>query len=146
MGLSEEILREEISGDDDDANGHDATQAALTHLELLKRSYQRQGGWEKDASNYKDLFSQVMHSFGHEKKPVDVFGQQMTFQNVQPIEKWSAKGADNMGTFIAPTTWEFMSRDEGRKHHNLLRRTSENYALNGANGKNGTQPHVHVRA
>ncbi|KAI9817884.1 MAG: hypothetical protein M1827_001003 [Pycnora praestabilis] len=147
MNLAEEMLRQELSDDDEEeVTGHDAIQTTLANLELLKRSYQRRGSWDKDASAYKDLFAQLVDTFGHEKKTVEVFGQQMSFQKLQHIDKWSNSGADNIGTFTAPTSWEFMSREEGRKHHNLLRRVSENWAANGTNGKNGVKAHVEVKA
>ena len=98
----------------------DDAQTVVTHLELLKKAYQRQGGWDKDVHIYKELFHQLSSTFHQEK----------TWTGVQDIEKWSSKIAagDTTGTFVAPTSWEFTSIGEAeKKHSNLLRRRSEDW-------------------
>ena len=128
MNVHEEVLRQLVSDENDDISMDEAAPMAMTHLELLKRSYQRAGGWEKDPQSCHELYSQLLDAFGKEK------GWHST-----PIEKWSTKApTDNVGTFTAPTSWEFMSaEDEKKKRQNLLRRASENWAAKGYPGTNG---------
>lgn len=111
MGLHEEILRREIS-DDNDATVEDASRDARVHLELLKRAHQRLGGWVKDRDEYVDLVDEVLSTFQVEGLLKDAL----------PITKWPAKCTDDRGGFKPPTAWDIIVGDEERKHQNWLRR------------------------
>jgi hypothetical protein len=107
MGVHEEILRETDENDD-----MEKAYYANHHLELLKRAYQRNGAWDKSEKSYRELYA-ALKRFG---------------LSVQPIEKWSSKGADTMGTYVIPQEWKLevdeMEVAKGRKRPNWLRVSS----------------------
>jgi hypothetical protein len=63
-----------------------------------------------------------MHVFGSE----DGWKKAQT----QSIDKWQPKGADNLGTWSKPETFEFISSGT-RKHANYLRKLSGTWSLGG---------------
>ena len=100
MGVHEEILRLVIEGDDDDDRTLDTMepQMAKHHLELLKRSYQRLGGWDKSPSTYKLLVEDL----------IKLYKGESAWQGVQGTDKWNTKGTpDSMGRLLPPKNWEF---------------------------------------
>ncbi|KAL9105162.1 MAG: hypothetical protein Q9187_008792, partial [Circinaria calcarea] len=107
MGLHEDILRYTLSDDDEDGEekiqGCDRPLTARKHLELLKRTYQRLGSWDKSPATYKELFVHLVQAFGSDKL------------GIEPIEKWSNKSADAMGTYVAPKAWEIANVKVGKR-------------------------------
>ena len=137
MGVHEEVIRYAIYGDDDgDDDGTrdiDELQIAQEHLELLKRTYQRLGEWDKGSRMYATLYHEL----------AKIHGSKL---GVQPIEKWSPKGADALGTYAAPASWDIAVREEqgGRPasgkgtRKSLLDRARESWF--------GVQDHHHRRS
>jgi tetratricopeptide (TPR) repeat protein len=101
MAVHEEILREI----DEDGDNEKAGLYANGLLELLKRAYQRLGGWDKNEKTYRELFAQLKR-----------FGL-----SVQPIEHWSPKGADSMGVYVTPKEWKLEVGKEGVKKRDLTK-------------------------
>lgn len=128
MAMHEEILRYEVSDDNDMSSVEDASRNARYHLELLKRAYQRLGKWDKPRDTYITLFDEVTSTFQGEE----------LFRDVQPIMKWPSKGADDRGTFKPPTNWGFItSEDEKKQHQNWLKRVSSVQRYDTLTGKGG---------
>lgn len=113
------MIRSTVSDKGDELPIAEASQIAVQHLELLKRAYQRLGGWDKNPQVYADLYQQVAHAFASEAgwkkaKPISV-------------EKWVPKGADSLGIWTRPESFEFMTTD--RKHTNHLRKSSGSWDM-----------------
>ncbi|KAG0653042.1 hypothetical protein D0Z07_0724 [Hyphodiscus hymeniophilus] len=101
MLVHENLLRDTVSDKGEELPAAEAAQIAVQQLERLKRSYQRLGGWDKDAQIYIDLYQQLAHVFGSE----DSWKKAQT----QSVEKWQPKGADSLGTWTKPESFEFMA-------------------------------------
>lgn len=117
LAVHEDVCRQTLTvvedGDIEPAQGAEITK---TQLELMKRSYQRIGGWGagKDGNEVKELYSQLQQNFGSEK----------SFSSVQSVDKWSAKEkADNVGVWSKPSTFDFLNATD-LKHRNYLSRSS----------------------
>jgi hypothetical protein len=118
MAVHEEILRLVVEGDDGDDRTPDtvSSQMAKKHLDLLKRSYLRLGGWDKSPSTYKDLVQGLISMEEYKGKP--------EWQGVQNTDKWTTKEqADTLGTFVAPKEWEFV--DPGSVAEGELKETAK---------------------
>ncbi|RDL37292.1 Uncharacterized protein BP5553_04725 [Venustampulla echinocandica] len=115
MLVHEEVLRDTVSDKGSELPLAEASKIAVQHLELLKRAYQRLGGWDKEPQMYVDLYHQIAHVFGSE----DAWRKSAP----APLEKWQAKGADSLGIWTRPQSFEFI-RTSTRKHSNHLRRSS----------------------
>ena len=124
MAVHEEILRLALYGDDDgddDGLRHDEEVAIVReHLEWLKRTYQRLGEWDKSEQMYRTLYAELAKTYGGKL-------------GVPPIEKWSPKGADAVGAYVSPTTWDITVRGEKsgegqqKKRKSLLARARESW-------------------
>ena len=128
LAVHEEILRHEIDSEEEEITKDDAV-TTRKQLELLRRTYQRNGGWgDKDPKVYHELYQQLSQVFGHETE----------WQGVKPMEKWNINAAtDNEGTFTTPTSWEFMDASEEKlKRRNLLRLTSAQWLKNHHGNRN----------
>ena len=111
MAIHEGCLYSLVNDELDEPMPKNAGKVATAHAELLKRGYQRNGGWgDKEQSNYMDMWSQLQTHFGKDE----------SFKSVQPIDKWPTKGADNLGIYVAPGNWEFLGQDASEKHENVL--------------------------
>ncbi|KAL5348657.1 hypothetical protein ACLOAV_006074 [Pseudogymnoascus australis] len=119
MLVHEDVIRDTVSDKVDELPVSEASQIAVQHLELLKRAYQRLGGWDKDHQVYADLYQQAEHAFGSEAG----------WKKAKPtsVEKWVTKGADSLGIWTRPGSFEFMTTD--RKHTNHLRRSSGSWSM-----------------
>lgn len=115
MLLHEDVLRDTVSDKGEEINQAEAAAIVVRHLELLKRAYQRLGGWDKDPQVYVDLYQQLAHVFGSEENWKNA--------KIQGIEKWSPKGADAVGVWVRPKSFEWMESEGLRKHSNYLRRS-----------------------
>ncbi|KAL2069847.1 hypothetical protein VTL71DRAFT_14526 [Oculimacula yallundae] len=115
MRVHEDILRDAASDKGEEIDQAQAAAIAVRHLDLLKRTYQRLGKWDKQPQSYLDLYQQLAHVFGSEENWKNA--------RIQPIEKWSAKGADNLGVWTKPNTFEWVESEGKRKHVNYLRRS-----------------------
>jgi tetratricopeptide (TPR) repeat protein len=126
--VHEDVLRDTVGDKGDELPLAEASQIAVQHLELLKRAYQRLGGWDKEPQVYVDLYQQVAH----------VFGSEEGWKKAPPasVEKWVPKGADSLGIWTRPASFEFIGA--GRKHANYLRKSSGSWALLG----NGHSPRL----
>jgi len=121
MAVHEALLREEVSDDNEAPVDAESAEIVRGQAELLKRTFQRNGKFDKDASVYTELWEQL-HS---------VFGKEKAFQSVQAPSSWNAKeAADAMGTFVSPTVWE-IAHDKPGQHKNVMhkRRSSGYYLL-----------------
>lgn len=101
MGVHEEILRLVVEGDDDDDRTIDTMTPARAklHLDLLKRSYQRLGKWDKSPKVYKELVDQLLS--------MPVYKNDANFKGVQSTDKWNVKEELSptlkaLGTFTPP--------------------------------------------
>ncbi|KAF2144333.1 uncharacterized protein K452DRAFT_246663, partial [Aplosporella prunicola CBS 121167] len=120
MGVYERVLREVLDayeeyGMIDTAEG---AQLAVTYLELLKRSFLRLGGWDKDAAQYRNLYGQLRELFQ---------GEQAWSANAVASHgiDWNVKEKGNgLGMWKQPASFEFYTESEKMKHQNHLRRTS----------------------
>lgn len=121
MLVHEDVLRDTVSDKGDELPLAEASQIAVQHLELLKRAYQRLGGWDKESQVYVDLYHQVAH----------VFGSEEGWKKAPPasVDKWAPKGADSLGVWTRPESFQFMT--SGRKHANYLRKSSGSWNLVG---------------
>ena len=121
MAVHEEILRYEA--DSEEETGSDDVVVVKKQVGLLRRAYQRNGGWAKDKDErvYSELFQRLGEVFGHKAE----------WQGVKAVEKWNAKEAvadSEGGVFATPTNWEFMDpAEEKAKRRNLLRLRSAHY-------------------
>lgn len=111
MNIHCEILRKEVS-DENTTSTEDARYHTKYHLDLLKRAYQRLGRLDQDEDSYATLFTEIKTTFKGD------------FNDLQPITKWSTKGADDKGTYKAPSNWQILAGEEEKKHQNYLRRVS----------------------
>ncbi|KAN0098801.1 hypothetical protein V8E51_014464 [Hyaloscypha variabilis] len=123
MLIHEDLLRDTVSDKGEELPAAEAAQIAVQQVELLKRSYQHLGGWDKDAQIYIDLYQQLCHVFGSEES--------WKKANTQSVEKWQPKGADSLGTWVKPESFEFMETGNSRKHANFLRKSSGTWSLGG---------------
>lgn len=101
MGLHEEILRLVLYGDEEDGvdADHDLGETARLHLELLKRSYQRLGEFDKSADTYRTLYEELSKQYSGK------------LQSVGHIDRWPKNGAtDSLGTFTTPAKWEIVEK------------------------------------
>jgi hypothetical protein len=119
MAVHEEILWQVVNDTDDNDNDNTtvSAQGIKLHLDLLKRTHQRLGGWDKEPKIYSDLFHDVTTAYK---------GQE-PLQDVHPIGKWPTKGADEKGVFFSPSTWNILEEEEGgpnHHHHSWLWRMS----------------------
>ncbi|KAI9744104.1 MAG: hypothetical protein M1818_002256 [Claussenomyces sp. TS43310] len=107
MGLHEDILRLVFEGDDGDDRTCDVMTAARAraHVDLLKRSYQRLGGWDKEASTYIELVDAVLNMAEYKGKP--------ELKGVQSAKSWKTqeKSEEVKDKFVIPSEWEFLSKD-----------------------------------
>lgn len=122
MLVHEELLRDTVSDKGEELPAAEAASIAVQQLELLKRAYQRLGGWDKDSQVYVDLYQQLSHVFASEDNWKKV--------QTQSVEKWQPKGADKLGTWTKPDSFEFMATGS-RKHANYLRKSSGTWSLGG---------------
>jgi hypothetical protein len=125
MALHEDVLSQIAYGDDEGLSSCDSAAAAVKHAELLKRTYQREGKWDKGLPIYQDLFTQLDRKFVKEKA--------WTEKAPKGIEKWQAKGVDQMGMWSRPSGFEFLVEEKKteapKKHQYVLRRASSNFAI-----------------
>lgn len=130
MAVHEGCLYGLVNDELDEPMPKDAGKVATAHAELLKRGYQRNGGWgDKEQSSYTDMWSQLQTHFGKDE----------SFKSVQPIDKWPTKGADNLGIYVAPGIWEFLGQDASEKHENVLWRLEKNGYDSGYESERGAK-------
>ena len=125
LSLHHEVLSELANSDDEGISKSHGAQIAVTHLELLRASYQRLGGWDKDERSYKELYDRLSQKFEGEKSWKD--------KKLPKIEKWTPKGADQTGMWKKPADFSFMLKEaKAGTHQHALRRTSGSWvtALN----------------
>ncbi|KAK4696787.1 hypothetical protein P7C71_g1188, partial [Lecanoromycetidae sp. Uapishka_2] len=128
IAVHEGCLHDLINEDLDEPLPKDAGKIATAHTELLKRGYQRNGGWEKDQSSYTELYQQLSVSFKSDEH----------WKTVQSIDKWQPKGADALGMYKEPSRWEFLEQDAEEKHENILWKL-ERGVYEGKGGRNGVK-------
>ncbi|KAI6711104.1 hypothetical protein JHW43_006377 [Diplocarpon mali] len=118
MLVHEDLLRE--AAIDEELPPAEAAAIAVQQLELLERSYQRLGGWDKEQQIYFDLYQQL----------TDVFTFEDGWKKAQTrsVETWQFKGADDLGTWTKPDRFVFMAT-ESRKHAKFLRESSGTWTL-----------------
>ncbi|KAF4630298.1 hypothetical protein G7Y89_g7843 [Cudoniella acicularis] len=116
MRVHEEILRLVVDGDDDDDQTIDtvAPEVARRHLDLLKASYQRLGGWDKKASVYQELVDQLLQMPEYKSSPA--------FKGASPIAKWKLnEKTPPKGEFTHPVSWEFVDPENLTESGELLK-------------------------
>jgi len=72
-----------------------------------------------------DLYQQLAHVLASEEAWKKGAGQGLN------IEKWQPKGADGLGVWKRPESFEFISTAGTRKHANYLRKSSGTWSLKG---------------
>lgn len=123
MRIHEELLRETIRDAGDELSEAEACRIALQQIEFLKRTYQRLGKWDKDPSIYVDLFHRLSQEFDGESA--------WKAAKLQSVDKWQPKGADELGVWHRPASFEFMDTKNVSHHENRLRQSS------------GSRPNMH---
>lgn len=135
QGVHENILRLVTEGDDGDDRTLDTMtpERALLQLELLRQSYLRLGGWDKNPEVYAELVGDL--------KAMREFKGSKALQAVPEPRKWNPKeqADESKGTFQAPREWVFVSsgavgedgfvKDGGRRPGSGLRRATSNWGL-----------------
>ncbi|KAJ9664804.1 hypothetical protein H2201_005025 [Coniosporium apollinis] len=134
MAIHEDILRQTLVAIDEDGvlAPEGGAKIASTHMDLLKRAYLRNGGWDKDPASYRELYGQLKGAYAAEQ----AWAANSTA--AQGIEKWSTKDKkDGLGMWQQPASFEFASTRDN-KHENNLRRTSGLSWAEGSGGRNGS--------
>ena len=106
MGVHEDILLFAVEGDDGNDKTVDTLEPATAklHIELLKRSHIRLGGWDKSVAHYQDLVTELLNMKEFRGNPL--------FKGLQTPDKWNPKDKDDgLGKFAAPEHWEFVGSD-----------------------------------
>jgi hypothetical protein len=142
MAVHEEILNQ-ITSDEidlDEVAPEEAASIATRHLDLLKHSHARNGGFpaDKDAASYTELYRALESQLGSQQ----AWKTGISSGAVLSPDKWSAKGFKDtgLGQWAKPVSFEFMSEQEKkRKHINALRRISGRHASGdfGSHHENG---------
>lgn len=109
MGIHENILRRVVEGDDGDDRTQDSTDidSVRKHILLLKQTFLRLRGWDKDIHVYRDLVHSVLslpqYKGRSELKSTDLH-----------VEHWHLKDPadDKIGKFSQPSNWEFANKKD----------------------------------
>ena len=107
MGVHEDILLFAVEGDDGNDKTVDSLEPARAklHIDLLKRSHIRLGGWDKSVAHYQELVTELLN--------MKEFKNDSHFKGLQLPDKWNPKDKDDgLGRFAAPEKWEFIRSDE----------------------------------
>ncbi|KAJ5776103.1 uncharacterized protein N7511_001114 [Penicillium nucicola] len=115
MAVHETALRQ-VSHTQTDVTSAEMGAFAVQHAELLKRAYQRNGGWAKQSGVYTDLLGKVNEQLKAEKT--------WSKSSLESVDKWQPKGADSLGLWQPPTTYGFLTSGKINKHQNQLRKIS----------------------
>lgn len=103
MRVHEDILRLVVEGDDDDDETIDEMDPvrARKHLDWLKASYLRNGGWDNNRKVYEETVGKLLG--------MEAFGGHEAFRGAIRAEKWSLKEkVGNEGRFVPERKWEFI--------------------------------------
>lgn len=120
MAVHEALLREEVSDDNEAPVTAESADAIRVQVELLKRTFQRNGKFDKDASVYNELWEQL----------TSVFGKEKAFSGLKAPSSWNAKEAtDATGTFVNPTSWELVFDKQGQHKNVMHKRRTSGYHL-----------------
>jgi hypothetical protein len=140
LDVHEEILRAlldlNMSGEDDvddaaselmDFDEENAAALALQQLELVRRVYARNSGWpESDELDMAQLTTDVVSEFSHLAPDAYApFGD-------GDSSKWSKNAPsanDTVGTFTAPSVWEFSLSEDGKPGQPAALRKSPSHML-----------------
>lgn len=105
MSLHDDILHLVVEGDDGDDRTWDLMTApkVRTHINLLRRSYERLGGWDKDVSNYVELIDAILHMPAYKGKD--------EFKGLKAVKDWKTDddSEEINDRFIVPEDWEFLT-------------------------------------
>lgn len=106
--LQETILRLVVEGDDGDERTHDTmdSKTALHQVDLLKQSFLRLGGWNKDRIVYVDFIKEL--------KEMPEFKDEKPWKQLHLPSEWDSKETPSatVGKFIMPEKWEFVRSEE----------------------------------
>jgi len=120
MAVHEALLREEVSDDNEAPVDAASAEIVATQLDLLKRTFQRNGKFDKDASIYTGLWEELSAAFGKQK----------AFSGLQAPASWNAKEApDATGTFVTPTVWEITIENAGQHKNFMHKRRQSGYKV-----------------
>jgi hypothetical protein len=108
---------------------------AARHLDLLKHSHARNGGFsvDKGAASYLELYRALESRLSGQQ----AWKTGASNGAILSPDKWDAESFKDtgLGQWAKPTSFEFMSEQEKkRKHINALRRTSGRYVRGDAQG------------
>lgn len=120
MAVHEAALRQ-VTHTQTDVTSAEMGAFAVQHTELLKRAYQRNGGWAKQSSLYTDLLGKINEQLKTEKT--------WSQSSLEGVDKWQPKGADNLGLWQPPTSYGFLTVGKVNKHQNQLRKISNGKVL-----------------
>ncbi|KAJ6052157.1 hypothetical protein N7499_011539 [Penicillium canescens] len=120
MAVHETALRQ-VTHTQTDVTSAEMGAFAVQHTELLKRAYQRNGGWAKQSSLYTDLLRNINEQLKTEKT--------WSQSSLESVDKWQPKGADDLGLWQPPTNYGFLTVGKVNKHQNQLRKISTGKVL-----------------
>lgn len=106
--LQETILRLVVEGDDGDERTQDRmdSKTALHQVNLLKQSFLRLGGWNKDRNVYVDVIKEL--------KEMPEFKDEKPWKQLHLPSDWNSKESpsDTIGKFVVPKEWEFVRSED----------------------------------
>ncbi|KAL4895741.1 hypothetical protein BDV59DRAFT_199726 [Aspergillus ambiguus] len=129
MAVHEELLRQVVSESGKESSSLSLAEGATIacrHVELLKRSAQRLGGWDKEEHLYKQLLTALNERFEGEQAWRSV--------PLEQLDEWVQSEADELGLWRAPASYGFLlggGKEQEKKpaHRNQLRKVSETRLL-----------------
>jgi len=105
MSLHDDILHLVVEGDDGDDRTWDLMTApkVRVHINLLRRSYERLGGWDKDASNYIELIDALLIIPAYKGKD--------EFKGLKAVKAWKPddRSEEINDRFVVPEDWGFLT-------------------------------------
>jgi len=123
MGVHEDVLRLVVDGDeaDESLDGESGVDAAVVreHIEGLKRSWLRNGGWDKKAAVYDELVKSVLE--------LEEYKGKKEFDGLKGVSEWNLKDKDDgSGRFQGKEKWvlDLQVPGKGRGDRGLKRVTS----------------------
>lgn len=131
MALHETALYELLNDTETDTGRTDnvyhesnlnAADTAAQHIELLQRSYQRLGKWDKDPQLYTDLIARVSERFNLDQAQAQAATTQSGSTGTGRV--------DDVGVWRRPGSFS-LDVDDRSRHQNHLRRTSGSGLLGG---------------
>ena len=114
-----------VEGDDGDERTHDVmeSETALEQVDLLKQSFLRLGGWNKDRDVYVDIIQGL--------KDMPEFEGQKQWKQLRLPSEWDSKEkpSDKVGKFNVPEEWQIV-RSEDMTDSGVMKETPSTPGMN----------------